>query len=231
MTNTKNHQLKLETIERGLKDEDCDVRVAAMNACQGRDVPLEIIDRGLKDEDCDVRAAAMNACQGRDVPLETIERWMNDADWIVRAAAMNACQGRDVPLEIIDRGLKDEDWHVRAAAMNVCQKRGIPFPPSRTFEPPEKVYKKCCCGVIVVAEIPQYAHVRGKAGGKCRASRAKIVDIIGDFCGEKVGVSQYDKKTLYFIGDEVEIENFDLSNDECSQGFHFFCTKKEAENY
>ena len=144
---------------------------------------------------------------------------------------MTNTKNHQLKLETIERWLKDADWRVRAAAMNACQKRGIPFPPSRTFEPPEKVYKKCLSGVIVVAEIPQDAHVRGKAGGKCRASRAKIVDIIGDFCGEKVGVSQYDKKTLYFIGDEVEIENFDMSNYECSQGFHFFCTKKEAENY
>lgn len=30
-------------------------------------VPLETIERGLKDEDWYVRAAAMNACQGREV--------------------------------------------------------------------------------------------------------------------------------------------------------------------
>jgi hypothetical protein len=33
-----------------------------MNACQGRDVPLTVIEAGLKDSDCDVRQAAMNAC-------------------------------------------------------------------------------------------------------------------------------------------------------------------------
>lgn len=26
-------------------------------------LPLEVIEKGLKDGDCDVRAAAMNACQ------------------------------------------------------------------------------------------------------------------------------------------------------------------------
>ena len=30
-------------------------------------VPLDIIERWLKDEDCDVRQAAMNACNGREV--------------------------------------------------------------------------------------------------------------------------------------------------------------------
>ena len=54
-----------------------------------RNLPLDIIEQGLKDEDCDVRAAAMNACQGREVPLDIIERWLKDEDWRVRAAAMN----------------------------------------------------------------------------------------------------------------------------------------------
>ena len=33
-------------------------------------VPLEIIQQWLKDDDWRVRTAAMNACQGRDIPLE-----------------------------------------------------------------------------------------------------------------------------------------------------------------
>ena len=33
-----------------------------------KDIPLEIIERGLKDDDWRVRQAAMNACQGKDIP-------------------------------------------------------------------------------------------------------------------------------------------------------------------
>ncbi len=66
-------QLSLEMIEAWLKDSDWRVRQAAMNACQGRDVPLTVIEAGLKDSDWRVRQAAMNACQGRDVPLTVIE--------------------------------------------------------------------------------------------------------------------------------------------------------------
>ena len=184
-----------------MKDDDCDVRIAAMNACQGRDVPVEIIERGLKDYDCDVRATALNACQGRDVPVEIIERWLKDDDWRVRAAALNACQGRDVP------GFK------------------------RTFEPPKIVYKKCINDVIVSAKIPDSAFVRGGEGEKCRSSQAKIIDVIGDVGGVKVGISIFDKKTMYFPDDEITIDDFDMSADKCSTGFHFFCTKEEAENF
>ena len=192
---------------------------------------LEVIERWLKDDDCDVRAAAMNACQGREVPLEVIERWLKDDSWRVRAAAMNACQGREVPLEVIERWLKDDSWRVRAAAMNACKVNNMPIPVIRTIEPPKLVYKKCVGGIIVVASIPQDAQVRGSIGHKCRASKAVIKEIIGDLCGERVGISKYDLRTLYYAGDEVEIDNFDFSNEECSTGFHFFCTIEEARNY
>ncbi len=154
-------------------------------------------------------------------------------DWRVRQAAMNACNGKDVPIDIIERGLKDEDCDVRQAAIDVIKNNNldIEIPIKRTINPPEKVYKKCVGGVIVVATIPENAEVRGCYTGKCRANKAKIVDIIGDFCGEKVGISVWDRTTTYFIGDDIYIENFDLSNEECSTGFHFFCNKELAEKY
>ena len=167
----------------------------------------------------------------KQIPLEVIERGLHDADCDVRAAAMNACQGKDVPLEVIERGLHDADCDVRTAAMKLYEDRGIELPPTRTFEPPERVYKKCVGSVIVVAEIPKDAHVRGKEGRKCRASKAKIIEVIGDYCGEPVGISVYDKTTTYYPGDEIEIDNFDLSDEECSFGFHFFCTIEEAKRY
>ena len=167
----------------------------------------------------------------KQIPLETIERGLHDSDWRVRAAAMHACQGKDVPLETIERGLHDSDCDVRAAAMHIYKERGITVPVSRSFEPPERVYKKCVANVIVIAEIPKDAHVRGQEGHKCRASKARIVEVVGDFCGEPVGISVYDRTTTYYAGDEIEIDDFDLSDEECSQGFHFFCTRAEAERY
>ena len=164
------------------------------------------------------------------ITVEIIERWLKDDDCDVRAAALNACQGRNVPLEIIERGLKDDDWYVRAAALNACQGRDVPLF-KRTFEPPKIVYKKCINDVIVLATIPETAFVRGSKGKKCRASQAKIIDVIGNVQGVKVGISDHDKKTMYFPGDEITIDDFDMSADECSTGFHFFCTKEEAENF
>lgn len=47
----------------------------------------------------------------------------------------------DIPLEVIQQGLKDSDCDVRYAAMKICDERGIAYPVSRTFDPPEYVYK------------------------------------------------------------------------------------------
>ena len=54
------NDFSLETIEKWLNDSDCQIRVAAMNACEGKDVPLEFIEKGLNDVDYDVRVAAWN---------------------------------------------------------------------------------------------------------------------------------------------------------------------------
>ena len=165
----------------------------------------------------------------KNLSFEIIEKGLKDSDCDVRSAAMNACQGKDMPLEIIEKGLKDSDWRVRSAAMNACRKNGIEIPIVRNFEPPKMVYKKCLCNIIVVAEIPKTAQIRGSFGNKCRASEAKIIDIYGDICGEKVGISKHDSETIYEIGDTVVIDDFDFSNEECSTGYHFFCTLEEAK--
>ena len=194
-------------------------------------ITLEIIERWLKDDDWHVRTAAMNACVGKDVPLEIIETGLKDDDCDVRTAAMNACVGKDVPLEIIEAGLMDDDCDVRIAAMKACKESGIAIPIIRTFEPPAVVYKKCIGDVIVCATIPADAQVRGAVGRKCRSNKAVITKIIGDLNGEKVGISIRDKATAYYEGDEIVVEDFDMSNEEYSTGFHFFCSREEAEDF
>ena len=228
------NDISSEWIEKGLNDYNRDVRKAAINACAGRnDIPLEWLENRLHDYEGDVRAAAVNTLVGRgDVTLEQMGRMLNDDYWDVRLAATKACACRDdIPLEWIKNALGDEDEEIREAAIHYFKAWNLPIPSIRTFEPPAVVYKKCFNNVIVCAEIPADAQVRGAEGYKCRADKAKIIDIIGDVYGERVGVSTYDCSTLYFVGDEIEIEDFDCGDEECSTGFHFFCTREEAENY
>ena len=169
----------------------------------------------------------------KQLSIDIIKQGLNDSDCDVRIAAMNACQGRDIPLDIIKQGLNDSDWRVRSAAMKYIKDNNIEnvYVPYRAIEPPKKVYKKCIGDVIIVATIPDDAEVRGGYNSKCRTNKAKIIDIIGAFGGVQVGVSMYDMTTAYFIGDDVYINDFDLSNEECSTGFHFFCDIEQAKNY
>jgi len=167
----------------------------------------------------------------KQLPLKVIQAWMKDSNWRVRTAAMNACQGREIPIEIIQAWMKDSDRRVRTAAMNQYKQRGIQIPITRTFEPPATVYKKCLGGVIVYASIAKDAQVRGAVGKKCRTNKATITNVLGTIAGEYVGISKYDMRTTYYAGDDVYVPDFDFSTEECSTGFHFFCSLEEAEAY
>ena len=89
-------------------------------------------------------------------------------------------------------------------------------------------YKKTNEGVVITAEIPAGAIVFCINGSKCRTNKAKITDM----AGHDVLHSKYDNIFEYHLGQEIEIKNFNLMyNVECSSGFHFFRTRKEAEEY
>ena len=89
-------------------------------------------------------------------------------------------------------------------------------------------YKKTDEGVVITAEIPSGAIVFCINGSKCRTNRAKITDM----AGHDVLHSQYDNRFEYRLGQEINIKDFNLMyNVECASGFHFFRTRKEAEEY
>ena len=89
-------------------------------------------------------------------------------------------------------------------------------------------YKKTQEGVVITAEIPAGAIVFCINGSKCRTNKAKITDMVGF----EVLHSRYDNSFEYRLGQEIEIKDFNLMyNEECASGFHFFRTRKEAEEY
>lgn len=90
-------------------------------------------------------------------------------------------------------------------------------------------YKRCIDRIIVTLEIPKGAIVFSINNNKCRTNKAKVVEISN---GETIAKSRYDENFIYELGQEIEIEDFDLMyNVECSSGIHFFRTREEAENY
>ena len=98
----------------------------------------------------------------------------------------------------------------------------------KVLDEPLTGYKKTNEGVVITAEIPTGAIVFCINGSKCRTNRAKITDMDG----HEVLHSQYANTFEYRLGQEIEIKDFNLMyNVECASGFHFFRTRKEAEEY
>ena len=89
-------------------------------------------------------------------------------------------------------------------------------------------WKKCRDKVLVRLFIPSKAKRSNATGRKCRAERAKVLEVIG----AEVGVSLHDKNFTYKVGQWVRADKWDDNRwNECSSGIHFFLTRVEAENY
>lgn len=98
----------------------------------------------------------------------------------------------------------------------------------KVLDEPLTGYKKTKEGVFITAEIHAGAIVFCINGSKCRTNRAKITDMEG----HEVLHSSYDHSFEYRPGQEINIKDFNLMyNVECASGFHFFMTRKEAEEY
>ena len=98
----------------------------------------------------------------------------------------------------------------------------------KVLDEPLTGYKKTKEGVVITAEIPAGAIVFCINGSKCRTNRAKITDMNG----HKILHSEYDNSFEYRLGQEINIKDFNLMyNVECASGFHFFRTRKKAEEY
>ena len=88
-------------------------------------------------------------------------------------------------------------------------------------------WKKCCNGVLVRLFIPSKAKRSNATGRKCRAERAKVLEVIG----AEIGVSLHDASFTYKTGQWVRPDKWDENRwEECSSGIHFYLTRIEAEN-
>jgi len=88
---------------------------------------------------------------------------------------------------------------------------------------------KKCQNHIVKLLITEDAKRSSATTYKCRASKAKVLEIEDDL--NKIA-SNYDPSFIYTVGEIVQVLNFDENRwSECSAGIHFFMSKKLAENY
>ena len=87
---------------------------------------------------------------------------------------------------------------------------------------------------IVKLLIPEDALRSSATTRKCRANKAKVLEITKLLDGENLQEvpSDYDNDFIYKVGEIVVVDDFDTDRwEECSTGIHFFITKQEAIDY
>lgn len=88
------------------------------------------------------------------------------------------------------------------------------------------VWKKSIDGFLVKLLIPSDAKRCNATGRKCRASKAVVMEILGNTVARGRG------GFLYELGKTVTPDSYDECRwNECSNGIHFFLTKEEAARY
>ena len=96
-------------------------------------------------------------------------------------------------------------------------------------------FKKLRDNKIAKLEIPADAKRSSATSRKCRANKAKVLDIFRvDNIEEKfeISYSKYDRSFKYEVGELVVPDDFDDNRfNECSSGIHFFITLQEAIDY
>lgn len=92
-------------------------------------------------------------------------------------------------------------------------------------------YDRCC---LIKLEIPADAKRSSGTGRKCRANKAKVLEIYGiqDGTEADLAYSFYDGSFVYRKGEMVEVPDFDEKRfNECAAGIHFFIDREEAIRY
>lgn len=90
--------------------------------------------------------------------------------------------------------------------------------------------------VIVKLLIPADAQRSNATGRKCRASKARVLDLQdkqgNSLPSDTTAYSGHDTDFTYKKGETIHVEDFDTNRwKECAPGIHFFITRIEAVEY
>lgn len=90
--------------------------------------------------------------------------------------------------------------------------------------------------VIVKLLIPADAQRSNATGRKCRASKARVLDLQdkqgNSLPPDTMAYSGHDTDFTYKKGETIHVEDFDTNRwKECAPGIHFFITRIEAAEY
>ena len=94
-------------------------------------------------------------------------------------------------------------------------------------------WKKLKDNKVAKLLIPEDAKRSSATSRKCRASKAIVIAIYNEYGVEiSKGRSSHNAGFIYQVGETVYPDSWDEDRwNECSNGIHFFMTRKEAEEY
>ena len=230
MNNNKKLQKILKKHSKWLNEEDggerADLSYASLSGADLRGANL--LDADLHY--ADLRGANLRGADLRDANLFGANlagadlRWadLNDVDF-----CYSDLRGADLSYANL-RGAKLSGADLRNAIYTDTI-LNLQCPDEGTFI----AWKKLAGSKIAKLLIPEDAKRSSATTRKCRASKAKVLAIYNRNGGEiSEGKSIHDDEFIYRVGETVYPDHWDEDRwNECSNGIHFFITRKEAEEY
>ena len=197
---------------------DADLSAADLRCADLRSADLSAADLRCADLRCaDLRSADLSAANLRSADLSDAN--LRSAD--LSAADLHGADLRDANLS-----------ELTVAQTSILPDEGdiIGWKKAWTDDtmPPKSV--------IVKLLIPADAQRSNATGRKCRASKARVLDLQdkqgNSLPPDTMAYSGHDTDFTYKKGETVHVENFDTNRwNECAPGIHFFITRIEAVEY
>ena len=216
---TPNGTLEGESIEAILKEHGLDcLRSADLRSADLSDADLSAADLSDADlSDADLSDADLRCANLRDADLRSAD--LSDADLSaadLRGANLHGANLSE--LTVAQTSILPDEGDIIGWKKAWTDNEMPPTP------------------VIVKLLIPADAQRSNATGRKCRASKARILDLQdkqgNSLPPDTTAYSSYDPDFTYQKGETVHVEDFDTNRwDECAPGIHFFITRIEAIEY
>ena len=194
--------------------------------------------RNIIMRNCDLRRCVMSKCDMRDCIISNCElsgSGMLGSD--MRNCNIGKCDMRNCTISKCDlSNCNISKCDLSGSDLSNCNTSGAKiFFPIACPEEGEFIGFKKVNDLVVKLKITEDAKRCSATSRKCRCSKAivlSITNIDGTESDKTEVASDHDGAFIYRVGETVEEPKFceDRWN-ECSEGIHFFITRKEAEDY
>ena len=236
---TPHGTLEGDNIEAILKEHGYD---CLRGACL-RDADLHGADmHGANLYDADLRYADLSGADLRDAYLSCACLYgadLSDADLscaCLYGADLSDADLSDVDLryaDLSDADLRDANYvQLSIAKTSILPEEGDIIGWKKAYVDGTMLPKS----VIVKLLIPADAQRSNGTGRKCRASKARVLDLQdkqgNSLPPDTTAYSGHDTDFTYKKGETIHVEDFDTNRwKECAPGIHFFITRIEAAEY